>query len=211
MKAVGIDVSAAQGQIEWADLQVDFVYRRVSDGGLVDQQWAVQPHPLPESRSYLVGGYLAFYPSLSAQDQAKVFADHHSDFGEMELPPAVDCQVATKVDPAGYRSALGDLIASLEDRLRRRCIIYTRKDWWEKYATRAPKHWPGPLVGRDLWLARAAAYLPRNACPSGWLTWAIWQKIYTARIPGVKGNVDLDEFDGTVADMKAWADSLRRL
>jgi len=64
-------------------------------------------------------------------------------------------------------------------------------------------------VGRDLWLASATAYLPRDACPSGWLTWAIWQKIYTAMIPGIQGRVDLNEFNGSVADMKAWADAMR--
>jgi len=210
MSAVGIDVSEAQGQIDWSKLQVDFVYRRVTNGAQIDRQWALQPHPLPGERLYTVGGYLAFYPWASWQDQANAFADHVLDYGELELPPAVDCEVASKVDPVGYRSMLGDLIASLEGRLQRRCIIYTRKDWWEKYATPIPKHWPGPLVGRDLWLARATANLPRDACPSGWLTWAIWQKIYTAMIPGIKGRVDLNEYNGSVAEMKSWADALRR-
>ena len=209
MRAVGIDVSEAQGQIDWSKLQIDFVYRRVANGALIDKEWASQPHPLPDQRSYAVGGYLAFYPWVAWDDQARAFADHAVDHGETELPPAVDCEVANKVDPVGYRVLLGDLIASVEDRLQRRCIIYTRKDWWQKYATPPPKHWPGPLVGRDLWLASATAYLPRDACPSGWLTWAIWQKIYTAMIPGIKGRVDLNEFNGSVADMKAWADAMR--
>jgi lysozyme len=210
MRAVGIDVSEAQGQIEWSRLEVDFVYRRVTNGGQLDKQWALQPHPSPESRRYAVGGYLAFYPWIPWSDQASLFADHALDHGGLELPPAVDCEMANKVDPGGFRKMLADLIASLEDRLQRRCIIYTRKDWWEKYATPAPKQWPGPLVGRDLWLARASSVLPRDACPSGWLTWAIWQKIYTATLPGIKGRVDLDEFDGSIAEMRAWAESLRQ-
>jgi lysozyme len=211
MTAVGIDVSEAQGQIDWGRLQVDFVYRRVTNGTTLDKQWSLQSHPLPENRSYAVGGYLAFYPWLSGHDQANAFADHSLDYGELELPPAIDCEVASRVDPVGFRRVLGEMIATLEGRLQRRCVIYTRKDWWERYATPAPKQWPGPLVGRDLWLARASAYLPRDACPSGWLTWVIWQKIYTAMIPGVKGRVDLNEFNGSVAEMKAWAEAQRHI
>jgi lysozyme len=211
MTAVGIDVSEAQGQIEWGRLEVDFVYRRVTNGTQLDQQWEVQSHPSPGDRGYLVGGYLVFYPWVAWDEQAKEFAEHAQDYGDLELPPALDCEMANRVDPVGYRKMLGDLIDSLEDQLQRRCIIYTRKDWWEKYATPSPKQWPGPLVGRDLWLARASAYLPRDACPSGWLTWAIWQKIYTATLPGIRGRVDLNEFHGSIAEMKAWAESLRQV
>jgi hypothetical protein len=33
--------------------------------------------------------------------------------------------------------------------------------------------------------------------------------MFTAWLPGVPRAVDLDEFDGTFEDMKAWAESLR--
>jgi len=209
MKAVGLDVSEAQGEIDWDALEVDFVYRRVSNGSLPDKEWALQAHPEPGYRHCLIGGYHAFYPWLPVASQVEAFAGHYDDHGDMELPPSLDCEVALKVDPVGYRATLAELIARIEDRLLRRVILYTRKDWWEKYATPRPKHWPGPLVGRDLWLARATAYLPRDACPSGWLTYAIWQKMFTAIVPGVRRYTDLDEFDGSVEDLRSWAARLR--
>jgi GH25 family lysozyme M1 (1,4-beta-N-acetylmuramidase) len=209
MKAVGIDVSQAQGKIVWEALEVDFVYRRVVDGALLDQEWAFQAHPGFVQRRYLVGGYAAFYPWVDALAQANAFADHHDDYGPLELPPAVDCENARREGPIVYREALSRYIGRIEERLNRRCIIYTRKDWWEKYATPWPRTWPGPLFHRDLWLARAQAYISRDACPSGWLTYAIWQKIFTAWLPGVPKAVDLDEFDGTFEDMALWAQRLR--
>lgn len=205
MRAVGIDVWEGTGEIGWDDLQVDFVYRRVSDGALVDKGWPFQPHPVPENRRYLMGGYAAFYPWVPAAAQAATLVAHYNDHGEMELPPAIDCEKARYEGPVVYRQVLDEMVDRVEDGLQRRTIIYTRKDWWERYATPWPRHYPGPLVGRDLWLARATSYLPRDACPSGWLTWAIWQKLFTAVLPGCKVYVDLNEFDGTLEDMRAWA------
>lgn len=51
-----------------------------------------------------------------------------------------------------------------------------------------------------LWIADYGVTSP----PQG-MDWAFWQYSSTGRVPGVQGNCDLDEFNGDVTALKAWA------
>jgi len=62
---------------------------------------------------------------------------------------------------------------------------------------------PGVLLHCRLWLAE---YGPTAVLPRGWSSYWLWQDTDTGSVPGIKGNVDIDRFDGDLETLtKGWA------
>jgi GH25 family lysozyme M1 (1,4-beta-N-acetylmuramidase) len=59
----------------------------------------------------------------------------------------------------------------------------------------------GGLFGAyHLWVAHYDVDCPRLV--DGWQRWAFWQRSSSGRVTGVDGDVDLDAFAGTHADLR---------
>jgi hypothetical protein len=54
-----------------------------------------------------------------------------------------------------------------------------------------------------LWVANWATTCP--TMPAGWSTWKFWQYSDMGMVSGISGAVDVDEFDGTLADLTSFA------
>src|ERR1019366_5880374 len=76
-------------------------------------------------------------------------------------------------------------------------MIYTATGYW------------GPDVGSTafgsdpLWVANWGVTCP--ALPTGWSNWVVWQYSDTGSVNGISGAVDLDEFNGTLAQLQSFA------
>jgi GH25 family lysozyme M1 (1,4-beta-N-acetylmuramidase) len=55
-----------------------------------------------------------------------------------------------------------------------------------------------------LWYANYTKNVPA-VMPGGWDRWTIWQYTSTGKVPGISGNVDINWFNGTEADLLALA------
>src|SRR5207245_9703027 len=53
-----------------------------------------------------------------------------------------------------------------------------------------------------LWVANYGATCP--SMPVGWSQWKFWQTSSTGSVSGITGAVDLDEFNGTLADLMSF-------
>jgi hypothetical protein len=53
--------------------------------------------------------------------------------------------------------------------------------------------------GHPLWIANWGAACP--SVPAPWSTWAFWQTSDMGTIPGIPATVDLDEFNGPLAEL----------
>lgn len=203
MNAIGIDFSF-DVPVLWSDIQVDFVIRRLTDGPYFDSGFEHTGIPPHNMRKFLVGGYGALYPRSNMLDQvAAMVAAYRRYDGEWDLPFFVDCEaIGTNCSPLVRWQRIDDCCSGVEDGIGKRVGIYTRKDWWEKY-TKSP-HVLGWITQRPLWLA-LAANMRRDACPRDWYSYAIWQKLFNARAQGVGSCVDINEYPGTVEDLRRWA------
>ena len=60
---------------------------------------------------------------------------------------------------------------------------------------------PSSLAAYPLWVADYEVDQP--SLPQGWTTWLLWQNSEDGTVAGVDGAVDLDEVNGTLADLQA--------
>ncbi|MDK8193954.1 GH25 family lysozyme [Paenibacillus sp. UMB7766-LJ446] len=54
---------------------------------------------------------------------------------------------------------------------------------------------------RDLWIARYSNTKVPDDQPA-WKNWTIWQYSDAGKVPGITGNVDLNEFNGNLTELK---------
>ena len=62
---------------------------------------------------------------------------------------------------------------------------------------------PAELGTFDLWIADYSGDSP--SLPSGWKKWSFWRYAESSDIPGVRGRAALDYFNGTEAELRAYA------
>lgn len=192
----GIDVSYHQDAIQWAKVRkagIRFAFIRVSDGTTVedprfDENWAgaKQAHVLR-------GAYQFFRPEQSPTAQADLLiAAIARDGGE--LAPVIDVEATGGKSPAQIAGAIKVWVERVRNRLGVEPIIYTSPEFWRDRVGGAD------FSSQKLWLAHYTAECPR--VPAPWKAWTFWQYSKTGRVPGIKGDVDLDVFAGTIDDLR---------
>lgn len=132
-------------------------------------------------------------PVLQARHFLTVYTPKSGD-----LPPTLDCE-ACDVDSATAIAHVSAFIAEVEKHLNgRRCLLYMSYSF-------AQDHLAGGsgFSGHPLWVAgySSAAAAP---VPAAWSKATIWQWSDTGGVSGIAGNVDLDRFVGSIADLHAF-------
>lgn len=100
------------------------------------------------------------------------------------------------------RAQAKEWIEKVEDRLGRpgQCVIYSGNVAKEKLGDDQDEF----FGSRRLWLAHYTTGTP--VCQESWETYWLWQYSETGEVPGVDSKVDLNQFDGSPAELKAqWA------
>jgi lysozyme len=201
----GIDVSGYQPVVDWAQIAgsgLGFAFIKATEGTtLVDHTFA-DHWARAKQAGLLRGAYHFFRPQQDALAQAKHFVAQLADRGE--LPPVLDVEIADGVSPdkivAGVSTWLDFVTASV-----RRPTVYTMPGFWNSL--------PGTANlsdKADLWVAHWGARTP--AAVNGWSSWNFWQYTNKASISGIPGAASMDEnrFNGSVADLKVYSDSVVR-
>lgn len=193
----GIDVSAADGTIKWTKVRqsgVVFAMIKATEGiDVIDAQFRFN---WQESRGAGVvrGAYHYFDPELDPTAQATFFLDN-LPLDSLDLPPILYIEITGGVDNATMVNRAKIWLDAVEDRLDRKPIIYTDPAFWNSHFT--SKFGDYPLWVSDLF--QSSARLPR-----GWSVWTFWQFSDSGRVDGIKGMVNLDWFNGTTRELKAF-------
>ena len=121
-----------------------------------------------------------------------------------DLPPGLDCEVA----PTGLSCA--QLTAWIIAFLREIAQLTGRKPLLYSYLDFIHERLGGPeaaeLAAWDLWLACYSGNQVPKA-PAPWKRWTVWQRTGTGRRPFWPGDLDLDVFAGTPAELAAYCGS----
>ena len=211
----GIDVSDAQGNVDWsaaAGAGISFAFMKATQGAhftasTFAANWAAAP-----AAGVMRGAYHFFDPTQDGVAQANYFLGVMGALGPGDLPPVLDLECPNG-DPQclGYPGGSGQAPAAL--------VVQRASDWLEAVAAatgRTPIIYSGayyfnglgadlsPLKAYPLWLLD----LSGNCVPAppGFPQAPLFQQYNVhGRAGGVRGEVDLDRFAGSLDDLRALA------
>lgn len=207
----GIDVSAANGIINWDEVKasgkVQFAIIKCTEGGTyLDPRFKSNLSELQRvGITYGAYHFFRFFTSAPLDEAANLKAAANPVyFGKNTLPIIVDVEYQ---DVKGYTNSqvsanaaqcaanLKIFIDQVTQDFKRAPMIYTNADFWNN-VLKSPKG----FENLALWIAD---YRPSSgpALPRGWNDYKIWQYSSTAQISGINGPVDLDVLKGSLSDL----------
>ena len=195
----GIDISHYQGSIDWEQLKnamikgcpVRFIIIKSTEGSSrLDENFREN---FNQARDYgfIRGVYHFWSNKSSARDQAYFFLDK-VHLTEGDLPPVLD--IEHKPADKSVEDFQTDVLTWLhivEDKYHVKPIIYTYYKFKEKYLS-APVFDDYPY-----WIAH---YYVDKVQYKG--KWKFWQHTDAGRLPGIKGYVDFNIYNGSYYDLR---------
>jgi len=133
-------------------------------------------------------------PIVQAQHFLSVYTPRPGD-----LPPTLDCEACTAPSAAFAVDQVSGFIREVEKHLSgSRMLLYMSYSF-------PGDHLEGGsgFAGHPLWVA-AYSSATEPPVPDAWAKATIWQWTESGRVNGITGDVDLDRFVGTPADLKAF-------
>ena len=197
----GIDTSFWQGTIDWAAVAQSgkgFAIARVSDGLLYPDPVFARDWPAIAQAGMVRGAYQFFRPSQDPIAQARLFGNmlaHSGGIGPADLPPILDLEV-TDGEPSSVVVARAQAwITEMQRLTGKRPMVYTASFMSSVIGS--------SLAAYPLWVANYQVSCPH--LPTGWTGWRIWQNGDAGRVPGIRNGVDVDVFNGTLDELRAFA------
>jgi GH25 family lysozyme M1 (1,4-beta-N-acetylmuramidase) len=195
----GIDVSAYQGQVDWAAVAAGgakFAYVRASEQANIPDSYFAANYQAAKANGLYVGAYHRARPDLSSgKAQADFFIDHAGYLADGKtLPPMLDIEWpranwtglndSYNMTAAQLSAWIKDFVGEVARRTGQRAMIYTNTNWWNPCTGNNAAFGSYPLF--------IAGYTPTPpALPAGWTKWTFWQYSDSGTLPG-----DQDVFSG---------------
>jgi lysozyme len=198
----GVDVSHYNGTINWANVKaagIVFAYAKATEGTtFTDPQFSAN-WPGMKAAGVVRGAYAFFHANLDPTTEADHYLSVVGTLQPGDLPPMLDVEV-TDAQPAAVIAANVNIwVDHVQAATGLAPLIYTSPSFWTGSVGDSIV---SPAV--PLWIANWQVTCP--SLPAAWTDWAIWQYSSTGTVAGISGAVDLDEFNGTMSDLLAFAD-----
>ncbi|WP_426489892.1 glycoside hydrolase family 25 protein [Hymenobacter sp. 102] len=183
----GIDVSAYQGKIDWPQVaghRVRFAFIKATEGVTLRDNRFQRNWRGARAAGIYRGAYHYFQPNYDATKQANLFT-RTVPLAPGDLPPVLDVEHAEFHDVARMRRGVATWLRLVERHYGVRPILYSNYSFYKR-------HLAGHFDKYPLWLAHyevAQPSLPREK-------WIIWQHSDEGYIPGIRGTVDFNVFQG---------------
>jgi lysozyme len=200
MQLSGIDVSHFQNQIDWRQVRkvgVSFAFVKATEGQTVTDRAFEKNWKSTRALGIRRGAYHFFRPEFDPETQAKHFLKVLGD-DPGELPPALDVEVLGNVSADGVVERANRWMQLVKARLKRIPILYTGSAFWRMTLKNS-----AALAENPLWIAHYTSG-PKPLVPNAWPKWTFWQFSQQGKVPGISGDVDLDAFNGSEADLDAF-------
>jgi lysozyme len=191
-KVVGFDVSQFQGKIKWdlvehvdKSFPLGFVFIRATAGrNKVDSQFK-RNWIGAKKKKIIRGAYHYYRPNENSIEQANLFIKT-VHLGPGDLPPVLDIEKLPKNQSIdSLKVGLKRWLDKVERHYKVKPIIYTGERYYDDFLKSEFKEYP-------FWIANYNFFV--EEMDDNWLFWQFTEK---ASIPGIKGNVDLNIYNGT--------------
>ena len=204
----GTDVSKYQGEIDWQTARangVSFAFVKATEGGdRVDDNFASN-YASAKAAGVPRAAYHFYYFCTSAAEQARWFIRNVPN-DPLALPPVLDAEwnhksPTCKLRPPAetVRSEFQIFLGMLERHYGKRPIIYVTPDFYADNLEGYFQNYP--------FFLRTVKDHPSAKYPGQ--KWAFWQYSGTGSIPGIKGNADMNVFNGNAQSWNKWLASVR--
>jgi lysozyme len=195
----GIDISHYQGKINWDQLQnamiekcpVRFIVIKATEGSNRRDDFFNENFKNAQDYGFIRGAYHFWSNKSSARDQAYWFLKK-VHLKEGDLPPVLDVEhKPADMSTEDFQREILTWLHVVEDKYHVKPIIYTYYKFKTKYL--------GTQVFDDYpyWIAH---YYVDKVEYEG--DWKFWQHTDAGRLPGIKGYVDFNLYNGSFYDLK---------
>ncbi len=193
----GIDVSEYQSKIDWSlienveqDFPIQFVLIRATAGCDREDSRFKENWDSAKNYNFVCGAYHYYRPNENSLKQAALFMKTVS-LKKGDLPPVLDIEHLPKNQPLdSLKVGLKRWLTTIEKHYGVKPIIYTG----EKYASDFLHQ---EFSEYSFWIANYNVFVEK--IKPDWLFWQFTEK---ATITGIKGNVDLNIFNGNYNDLE---------
>jgi len=196
-KAIGIDVSEYQDQIDWDevetvddDYQLSFVFVRATVGNdRLDKRF--QENWLGAKENKLIRGAYHYYrPNENSIEQAELFIKTVR-LQKGDLPPVLDIErLPENQSVERLKVGLKRWLSKVEEHYKMKPIIYTGERYYDDFLKEE-------FSDYLFWIANYNFY--REKMKEDWLFWQFTEK---ASASGIKGNVDVNVFNGDLQQLQ---------
>lgn len=193
----GADFSAHNGPVDFQRLadesELTFVYLKATEGADFRDSLFMRHYHSARNAGLHTGAYHFFRFDKDGEAQAlNIIAT--LDTLDLDLPLAID--VEEWGNPAQVPTELiVERIKTLRAYLSARgipSIIYTNKNGYARFV----RH---HIPEAEIWICSFTSPPVGSA-----VNWRLWQHSHLGRLPGVKGRVDLNTFNGSRSDYESW-------
>jgi|HubBroStandDraft_1064217.scaffolds.fasta_scaffold25997_3 lysozyme len=198
----GIDVSHYNGSVDCGQMAaggVVFAYIKASEGRFTKDALYANNYAGLKQNQIVRGAYHFFYPQLDAQAQASNFLSVVTQLTAGDLPPVLDVELSGGQSPSNIAAAMQQWLDNVQQSLGRTPIIYTSASFWNTSLGGT-----AAFAGYPLWVAEYTSN-PSPNVPAGFSNYVFWQYSQSGSVPGITGNVDMDWFQGSPADLNQLA------
>lgn len=194
----GIDISHHQGEIDWRKLAkaehtgsgIQFVFMKATEGS--DWVDSAFQRNFAEAREngFIRGAYHFFSNTSSAEKQADFFCEQVR-LTDNDLPPVLDVETPGDYGDDSLRLEVKTWLKRVEKHYGVKPIIYASRKFKERFLS------DDSLDTYPFWIAH---YYVDSLTYEG--KWAFWQHTDMGRLPGIKGRVDMNVFNGDLEALK---------
>lgn len=181
-----------QGEVSYP---VSFVFIKATQGTTIYNRYYAADLAAARRHGIAVAPY-HFFSMKAGAPQASYFLSH-AQVSRATLPPMLDVEPSEAEirqmggDDVLFREVLVWL-RQVEQQTGRTPILYVSQNFVNKHLPRAPKS----IRRYPVWIARYGEYKP-------YVRLLIWQLAADGRVRGIKGDVDINVFNGSKADFEA--------
>ena len=196
-KAIGLDVSEFQGNIDWRLVKnienqypLEFVFIRATAGNdREDGQFAANWLGAKENKM-IRGAYHYYRPNENSLEQAQLFIKT-VQLKKGDLPPVLDIEkLPNEQSLKNMKLGLSRWLRAIEAHYKVKPIIYTSEKYYDDFL----KDEFGDYL---FWIANYNFY--RDKIGTNWLFWQFTEK---ATVQGIKGNVDVNIYNGDLEQLR---------
>ncbi|HTG65750.1 MAG TPA: glycoside hydrolase family 25 protein [Flavobacterium sp.] len=196
-KAIGIDVSEYQGEIEWDavetlddDYPLAFVFVRATVGNdRLDKRFKENWLNAKEN-NIIRGAYHYYRPNENSLEQAELFIKTVR-LEQGDLPPVLDIErLPENQSIERLKVGLKRWLIAVEGHYKVKPIIYTGERYYDDFLKEE-------FSDYLFWIANYNFY--REKMKEDWLFWQFTEK---ATVSGIKGNVDVNIFNGDLQQLQ---------
>ncbi len=197
----GVDLSHYNGPVDFGEFGrgFAFAYLKASEGCFTKDPLYAANYAGLRQKQILRGAYHFFYPQLDPQAQASNFLSVVTRLNPGDLPPVLDVEVSGEQNSIAIAAAIEQWIDAVQQKLACTPIIYTAAGFWNTALGGTTN-----FTSYRLWVAE---YTGNSSpiLPAGFTDYVFWQYSESGSVPGVTGNVDMDQFNGSLSDLNQLA------